>query len=201
MSCESNAVIDSGTSCRRSERRVAVTITSCSTPSERADSVCACAVCTHAAPGIDRIAEIAAVTSRDAPLEDFLFSPVMTHPVYRSREHRRHVPLQKTAREILELGQWTGLIKTRVHARLIALDDLLVRDRGHIPQPRQSGAIVVLALDSRLVHEPGDLAVRVEQAAGRETIEHDVIAVREPEGHRTEMQIHGATVVSGDGTE
>src|ERR1044072_7264348 len=80
MACEANAEIDSGTSCRRSERRVAVTITSCSTPSARGDSVCECAVCIHAAPGIDRIAEIAALSSRDTALEGFLFSPVMTHP-------------------------------------------------------------------------------------------------------------------------
>ena len=39
------------------------------------------------------------------------------------------------------------------------------------------------------------------QAARREAIQHDVIAVREPEGHRPEMQIDGAAVIVLDRAE
>src|SRR5688572_16364702 len=129
MALESKALMDSETSCSRSARRVAVTMTSPSAVACGGGASCAAAAPLAVASTADTAADNAREPERPIREVSCVMSASPRQPVdiNTGPAHRRHIPFQEPLGEILHRRHRARLIEARIHARLVALDDGLVR--------------------------------------------------------------------------
>src|SRR4026207_1080609 len=164
MASVPNALMDSGTFCRFSARRVAVTTIVSSPPEVWADAV----------PATASVAEIAAASPRESRPgvsrlgSDMRLSPccsVNTNPrsahgqntvrretVFVGRairvrwprsKHDGDIPAQEPTGKIFHRRERPRHVEAGIHPGLVPLDNGLVRDRRDVPEPDQLRPVVV----------------------------------------------------------